>query len=163
MLADCLLVIDLQVGLDTVEAPLHELERIVYEVNQRIALYRSVKRPIIFIQHEDERLVNGSSLWELLAGLNNDSVDYYVSKKTANAFYHTILPDILRHLNVKSIEFCGAQTEYCMDTAIRFAHGNGYYCYMKPNLHTTSRNKLASAETIIKHHEAIWRSWFLKS
>ena len=47
----------------------------------------------------------------------------FVRKTHANSFYKTNLKEILDQLSVNRIEFCGAQTEYCMDATIKFAHG----------------------------------------
>lgn len=67
----------------------------------------------------------------------------------------------LRKLNINNLEICGAQTEYCVDTTIRMAHGLGYKLFMKKGLTTTLNSDLLEAKTIIEHHENLWNNRFL--
>ncbi|MCB5955644.1 cysteine hydrolase family protein [Enterococcus sp. CWB-B31] len=156
-----LLIIDLQVGLESAEKKLFQLERVLNEVNDRIAVYRKENRPIIFIQHEDEELIPDSHAWHLFPELHAEEKDYYISKTHANSFFHTNLTSLLETLGVTQLEICGAQTEYCVDTTIRMAHGLGYNCFMKKGLTTTLNNSRLKASEIIQHHEAIWNLRFL--
>lgn len=156
-----LIVIDLQQGVDQFSGGLYKKEQLLARVNARIANYRSQQRPIIFIQHVDETMPKDSSAWQLLAQLNNQPTDYYITKKHANSFYQTELAELLQQLAINKLEFCGAQTEYCVDTTIRVAHSLGYDCLMQRGLSTTSNNDLLGAKTIIAHHEALWDRRFL--
>lgn len=160
-MADCLIIIDLQRGLHTDEAPLYRLDNVLRITNERIADYRQQKRPIIFVQHEDQELVPTSEAWKLMEQINNRGSDYYIAKTHANSFYQTILTKLLTDLKVREIEFCGAQTEYCVDTTIRVAHGLGYKLSMAQGSTTTLDGTELSAEQIIRHHEAIWNQRFL--
>lgn len=83
------------------------------------------------------------------------------NKTHANSFYKTDLSEQLRKLNINKLEICGAQTEYCVDTTIRMAHGLGYTLFMKKGLTTTLNNDLLGAKTIIEHHENLWNHRFL--
>ncbi|WP_099223752.1 cysteine hydrolase family protein [Listeria costaricensis] len=156
-----LVVIDLQKGLHTPEKPLFELAEVLSGVNERIACYREAKMPIIFIQHHEEELPLHSAEWALMDELDVRYGDYFVSKTHANSFYQTELAGLLEKLEVGEMEFCGAQTEYCVDTTIRMAHGLGYRSFMKKGLHTTVDSALLPAEIIRKHHEALWGGRFL--
>ncbi|MBC1473625.1 cysteine hydrolase [Listeria grandensis] len=159
--SDVLVVIDLQNGVNSADYPLVNLENVLHGVNQRIGNYRHAEKPVIFVQHVDEELVIGSDAWALMPMLDNRPTDIYINKTHANSFYKTALPTILDNLNVQKIEFCGAQTEYCVDTTIRFAHGLGYDCYMMRGLHTTADSDLIDAKTIMAHHSMIWDRRFL--
>ncbi len=148
MTSDVLVVIDLQNGVNSVDFPLANLDNVLNGVNQRIASYRNARKPVIFVQHVDEELVIGSDSWSLMTALDSLPDDIYVNKTHANSFYKTGLQGILDKLDVSKIEFCGAQTEYCVDTTIRFAHGLGYDCYMMQGLHTTTNNDLIDAKRL---------------
>lgn len=161
MMSDVLVVIDLQNGVNSVDYPLVRLKSVLTGVNQRIANYRDTGKPVIFVQHVDEELVIGSDAWAVMSELDSQQDDIYVNKTHANSFYKTELPAILAGLSVQKIEFCGAQTEYCVDTTVRFAHGLGFDCYMVRGLHTTMDSDLVDAKTIMAHHEAIWNGRFL--
>ncbi|MGM0218844.1 cysteine hydrolase family protein [Enterococcus sp. AZ126] len=156
-----LVVIDLQQGLENFGTGLFQLNDLLIAVNQRISDYRQHQLPIIFIQHEDADLVVDSPDWQLFDQLNATTEDFYVGKTHANSFFQTPLKDLLDELSVTELEFCGAQTEYCVDTTIRMAHGLGYTCFMKRGLSTTLNNDLLGAKTIIQHHEQLWDKRFL--
>ena len=57
---------------------------------------------------------------------------------------------------VQTLEIAGVQTEFCVDTTIRMAHGLGYTCLMTPKTTSTLDNGHLTAAQIIQHHEAIW-------
>ncbi|MGX7245072.1 cysteine hydrolase family protein [Enterococcus quebecensis] len=152
-----LIVIDLQNGLNG----LFQLNEVLASVNQRITDYRKNHLPIIFIQHEDEELVPNSPAWQLFDELDAREEDFYIGKTHANSFFKTTLRKLLDEHNITELEFCGAQTEYCVDTTIRMAHGLGYRNFMKKGLSTTFNNDLLDAKTIIQHHENLWNGRFL--
>lgn len=156
-----LLIIDLQIGVQSETAPLYNLDNVIDGVNQRIDLFRKENNPVIFVQHNDRELVLNSPKWALIPELNYEDTDLYINKTHANAFYRTDLNEQLARLNVRQLEICGAQTEYCVDTTIRMAHGLGYKLFMKKGLTTTVNNDLLGAKTIIAHHENIWNKRFL--
>ncbi|WP_414163291.1 cysteine hydrolase family protein [Superficieibacter sp. BNK-5] len=156
-----LIVIDLQKGLHTPEKPLFNLENILADINKRIALYRKAGDPIVFIQHQDQDLPRYSLQWSLMDELDAQDGDHFVAKTHANSFYKTELAALLKRLDINEIEFCGAQTEYCVDTTIRMAHGLGYHVFMQKGLHTTVDAELFSAEVIREHHERLWGGRFL--
>lgn len=156
-----LIIIDLQVGLETEHKKLFQLNRVLEGVNKRIKFFRKHQLPIIFIQHEDEELVLNSANWQLFPNLKAEKQDHHIRKTHANSFFHTKLASLLEELSVDELEICGAQSEYCVDTTIRIAHGLGYQCFMEKGLTTTTDNEWLTAEKIIQHHEAIWDQRFL--
>lgn len=156
-----LIIIDLQQGVEQFSSGLYNKEPLLTAVNARIATYRCSQQPIIFIQHTDETMPYGSPTWQLFEQLDQQPTDYYLTKTHANSFYQTELTQTLQQLHISTLEFCGAQTEYCVDTTIRVAHSLGYNCLMQRGLSTTSNNDLLDAKTIIAHHEALWDHRFL--
>ncbi len=160
--ADVLIVIDLQNGVCYSNEHLFELQNLLTKVNDRIALYRALHKPIIFVQHCDEELVPEEELWAIHENLNVQEQDYFVRKEHANSFYKTNLKMILDELAIQRIEFCGAQTEYCMDATIKFAHGLGYENFMVRKATSTVNNPFMSASKTIDFYENIWNNRFLK-
>ncbi|ALS02197.1 amidase [Enterococcus silesiacus] len=156
-----LIIIDLQKGLNHFGTGLFHLNEVLAGTNERIADYRNNHLPIIFIQHEDDDLVADTPDWQLFEQLDARAEDFYIGKTHANAFFQTKLKELLDELSATELEFCGAQTEYCVDTTIRMAHGLGYTCFMKRGLSTTLNNELLGAQTIIQHHENLWNQRFL--
>ncbi|WP_442600343.1 cysteine hydrolase family protein [Neobacillus sp. D3-1R] len=156
-----LLIIDLQVGVQPVNAALYNLADVLKGVNERIRLFRENNNPIIFVQHNESDLVLHSPEWQLFPELDAKETDLYIDKTHANSFYKTELQEQLKRFNINKLEICGAQTEYCVDTTIRMAHGLGYELFMKKGLTTTLNNDLLGAKTIIEHHENLWNNRFL--
>lgn len=160
--ADVLIVIDLQNGVCYSAEHLDDLQNLLAKVNNRIALYREQQKPVIFVQHCDEELVPKKELWAIHADLDVQEQDYLIRKEHANSFYKTNLKTVLDELAVQRIEFCGAQTEYCMDATIKFAHGLGYENFMVRNATSTLNNPFMSARETIDFYENIWNNRFLK-
>ncbi|MFT8824449.1 MAG: cysteine hydrolase family protein [Liquorilactobacillus mali] len=160
-LADALLTIDFQNGVCKGPTPVVDLENCIYKINKRIALYRQSEKPIIFVQHNDNELVKDQRDWLIINELNTKNDDYYVQKRHANSFYKTTLKTILDENTVNTIEICGAQTEYCVDTTIKMAHGLGYKLQMVRGTATTIANDYMDAKTTNLFYENIWNHRFL--
>lgn len=160
--ADVLIVIDLQNGVCYNKEHLFELETLLAKVNERISLYRKLHKQIIFVQHCDEDLVPGEEPWAINAKLDVQAQDLLIKKIHANSFYRTNLKEVLDQLKVHSIEFCGAQTEYCMDATIKFAHGLGYKNLMVKNATSTLNNSFMTAKETIDFYENMWSHRYLE-
>ncbi|RUT36574.1 cysteine hydrolase [Paenibacillus zeisoli] len=160
--ADVLIVVDLQNGVCYSKEHLFGLEKLLTKVNERISLYRKLHKPIVFVQHCDEELVPGEEQWAINAKLDVQTQDFLVNKIHANSFYRTNLKEILDQLNVHSIEFCGAQTEYCMDATIKFAHGLGYKNLMIKHATSTLNNSSMSAKETINFYENMWNHRYVE-
>ncbi|WP_125762569.1 cysteine hydrolase family protein [Levilactobacillus mulengensis] len=160
-MADVLLVIDLQNGVCYGDETAVNLPQVIAGVNARIAAYRQTKKPIVFVQHTDADLVKGTHDWEFIPELAYRDTDPVVSKTHANAFYHTNLRRVLTGFAAESLEICGAQTEYCVDTTVKVAHGIGYDLEMTRGLTTTVDNPFMTAEQTIAFFEGIWDKRFV--
>ena len=160
-LSDALLIIDLQKGVCLENGTIDHFSELIALVNERINRYRKQEKPIIFIQHCDEDLLENSEAWEIVAELDRRPDDPTLQKTHANSFYHTELQELLQHLKIQSLERCGAQTQYCMDATIKFAHGSGYSLSMARQASTTYDNEFLSAKDTISFYESIWDKRFL--
>ncbi|KRK64812.1 isochorismatase hydrolase [Companilactobacillus tucceti DSM 20183] len=156
-MAQVLIVIDMQNEL----SGCYNFEELIDDINNRIDDYRQDKLPIIFIQHNDSDLIKGSEEWNFVSELDKRDSDLVVEKTHANSFYHTELNELLRENGLKTIEICGAQTEYCCDTTIKMAHGLGYKILMQPDMTTTMDNDYLSAKNTIDFYEDIWNKRFV--
>lgn len=147
--ADILIVIDLQNGVCYSEEHLFDLQNLLTKVNKRISSYRKSNKPILFVQHCDDDLVPEKELLGYSCWFRCSRTRFFVRKTHANSFYKTNLKEILAQLSVHRIEFCGAQTEYCMDATIKFAHGLGYENFMVQKATSTLNNPFMSAKETI--------------
>ncbi|MBJ8200218.1 cysteine hydrolase [Bacillus cereus] len=159
--ADILIVIDLQNGVCYSGEHLFDLQNLLTKVNKRISSYKKLNKPILFVQHCDDDLVPEKELWTIHTDLDVQEQDFFVRKTHANSFYKTNLKEILDQLSVNRIEFCGAQTEYCMDATIKFAHGLGYENFMEQKTTSTLNNPFMSAKETIDFYENVWNHRFL--
>lgn len=161
-ICDVLLIIDLQNGVcNDGDNSIHHLSELVSLVNDLIQKYKKHNLPIVFVQHNDADLIKNSESWQIFKGISYDSNAFYVDKTHANSFFDTTLNNLLNHLSVKTIEICGAQTQYCVDATIKVAHNLNYELLMKRNATTTYDNNFMSAEDTIKFYEDIWDKRFL--
>lgn len=156
-----LIVIDLQNGVCYGEQQLFHLDEMIVRVNQRIETYRNQRAPIIFVQHEDSDLVKDSVDWQLHPGLQTKTTDLFIDKTHANSFYQTNLQQILQSKGVAELEIWGAQTQYCVDSTVKFAHGLGYPIFMETGGSTTVNNEFMNAEETIAFYERIWNHRFI--
>lgn len=62
---------------------------------------------------------------------------------------------------MRELEICGAQTEYCVDTTIKMAHGLGYQLSMRYGASSTFDNQFMTAKETIQFYENIWEEYFL--
>ncbi|MBO0481154.1 cysteine hydrolase family protein [Candidatus Enterococcus courvalinii] len=161
-LCDALVVIDLQNGVCYDQTEIFGLGFLTKRVNERILLYKEQQKQIIFVQHCDKELISGTTVWEILPEIIQPSEARYVEKTHADAFFETTLQELLIALHVQTLEICGAQTEYCVDTSIKVAHHLGYQVKMLPSLTTTYDNPFMSAQETIAFYEKIWDRRFVE-
>lgn len=160
--ADVLIVIDMQNGVCQYEGQtIPQFDRIVPEINKRIGQYVAQKKPIIFVQHTDDYLVKGSHEWTIIPELNQKKANLFIEKKHPNAFYETNLKEKLDELGAQKLEICGAETEYCVDSTVKFAQGLGYDVYMVKGLYTAWDSEWLTAEEMGRFYEEIWNERFV--
>ena len=160
--ADVLLVIDMQNGVCHYEnQTISRFDQLTSGINDRIAAYEDASKPVIFVQHDDDYLFKGSDKWKVIPELDTTHAYHYIEKTHPNAFYQTELKSILDQLDVQSIEVCGAETHYCIDSTVKFAHGSGYAVYMKKKLHSSWDSEWMTPDEIADFYEQIWTDRFL--
>lgn len=155
-MADVLIVIDMQKALKNLD----QREETIQIINQRIAKYRENKRPIVFIQHTEPGMEVASNGWQLFDNLDALGNDTYYLKMKPDSFYQTGLESYLRMNHYDSIEICGAQVEFCVDTTIRVAYHLGFSIDILADGITTMDTNDLSAQQIKKHHVGIWNNRF---
>ena len=161
-MSDVLLVIDLQNGICKGTPEIYNFESVIKIVNQRIKEYRETNKQIVFIQHNDEDLVAGSDNWKLVSDLQLLTDDITIQKTSPNSFFRTNLKQLLDRFGASSLEICGAQVEYCVDTTIKMAHGLGYNVQVKDGSVTTLDNDFMTASETIRFYKKIWNHRFAR-
>ncbi|MFD0897748.1 cysteine hydrolase family protein [Loigolactobacillus binensis] len=154
-MAQALLVIDMQNGLHDVA----NFAAVVAKVNQRIALYRQRRKPIIFIQHHEPEMIMGSVAWQLAPELDYQG-EPIVHKAHPDSFYQTNLQQVLTAQGLTDLELCGCQTEFCIDTTLRVAFHLGYHLSIMQGAFGTCDTPTLTAAQINAHHAHIWAGRF---
>lgn len=153
---DVLIVIDMQNGVCKKE-PLANLATLIKRITDRIVAYHAAGKPVIFIQHEDSELLFDTDSWQLIAELLPAATDYFIRKTHPNSFYKTQLQNLLQELSAQRLELCGAQTEYCVDATVKFAHGLGYSVTLFADGFSTVAGGFMTAETTNDFYREMWR------
>lgn len=148
-----LLVIDAQVGI--IEGPsigpVYQKEQVLSVMKNTIQKARETNIPVIYIQDLDVGADNPEEqrIHSLLEPLSTEVV---IKKTATNAFFLTNLQDTLKGLNVEHLVVIGCKTEYCVDTTSRSATVRGFDVTLVADGHSTTDNKVLTAEQIIAHH-----------
>lgn len=160
-MSKALLVIDMQNGVCKVPRQIYQFDHLVEQVNARIRSNRQANNLIVFIHHCNESLLPASHAWQLIPELASLPSDIVINKHYLDSFHHTRLQSILKTHQIDELEICGAQTEYCVDTAVKVAHHLGYKLTMWQGATSTFDNQFMTAKKTISFYEQIWDKNFL--
>lgn len=155
-MAKALIVIDMQNAL----SKLDQRDQVIATINKRIDQYHQAKLPVIFIQHTEPGMEVASKNWQLFDSLHAFGTDTFYNKTKPDSFYQTGLESYLKMNHLDSIEICGAQVEFCVDTTIRVAYHLGFEINLLIDGITTIDSKLLTAKQIKQHHAQIWQHRF---
>ncbi|MCT4701068.1 isochorismatase family protein [Enterobacteriaceae bacterium H20N1] len=148
-----LMVVDMQNGV--FENPRINREICTSRINQLI----QAADKVIFIQHAEEGLEPGSEGFALLPELIQPADALYVTKTACDAFYRTVLEEILRENDIKEFVVCGCATDYCVDSTIKNGASRGYAMTVAQDAHTTANRPAALADVLIAHYNDVWRNF----
>ena len=106
-----LLVIDVQNGV--VEGA-HERDDVVDTIGQLVERARASDVPVVWVQHSDEGLEQGSEAWQIVSVLTPAKSEPLIEKHYGDSFEDTPLEAVLSELGVGRLLVAGAQTEMCI-------------------------------------------------
>jgi nicotinamidase-related amidase len=152
-----LMVIDVQNG---VVAEAHERDAVVANIATVVDKARSAGVPIVWVQHSDEQLVEGSEAWEYVPELTRADSEPLVQKNFGDAFEDTDLEDVLAVAGVGSLVVTGAQTDACIRCTIHGALTRGYDVTLVGDAHTTEDQSQWGApppDQVIAHTNLYWQ------
>ena len=154
-----LLVIDMQQGSFTDQAPKLDASGLVDRLNILADAVRRANGLVIFIQHDgppgDPHHPDLPG-WRLLTDLTVRKGDTTIRKRSCDAFLGTGLDEFLRSHAIERLIVTGSATDYCVDTTVRSALARSYPTIVPLDGHTTSDRPHLPEEKIIEHHNAIW-------
>jgi nicotinamidase-related amidase len=129
-----LLVIDVQ---NDVVAHAHNRDGVIANINALVDRARAADVPVIWVQHSDEDLAEGSPGWEYVPELKRRDDEPLVAKCYGDSFEDTDLEPLLAERGVGRVVVTGAQTDACIRSTLHGALVRGYDAVLVADAHTT--------------------------
>ncbi len=129
-----LLVIDVQNG---VVAGAHDRDAVIGKIGILVDRARTEDVPVIWVQHSDDELAEGSDDWQYVAELQRDESEPLVHKHYGDSFEDTDLESHLQARGVGRLVVTGAQTDACVRSTLHGAFTRGYDTLLVGDAHTT--------------------------
>jgi len=153
---EILLVIDVQNG---VVQNAWRRNEIVETINQVVIKARSQNVPVVWVQHHDEYLIQGSKDWEIVDELRPLSGETIIQKEWGDAFADTDLLSEIQLLGAECLIIVGAQSDACIRMTKYGALYRGYSVKLVGDAHTTESGSVGgtqfTAEWIIAYENAV--------
>ena len=152
-----LLVIDVQ---NDVVAKAYNRDEVVANIRDLVDKARNDQVPVVWIQHSDDELVEGTDGWQYVSELKRNASEPLVHKNYGDAFEDTILEAELNQLGVGRLIVSGAQTDACIRATLHGAFTRGYDTLLVSDAHTTddySDYGLPTADKVIAHTNMYWK------
>lgn len=150
-----LLVIDAQNEMFDETNPVYKWKELLENLQPLIEKARSSDVPVIFVQHNDKVLVNGTHDWEIHPSIRPIEGDTVIQKWTPDSFHETNLQDELETKGIQHLVITGNQTEMCVDTTCRRVFSLGYKVTLVKDAHGTWDSDILSAQQIIEDHNRV--------
>ena len=152
-----LLVIDVQNG---VVDGNYERDAVVANVASLVEKARLERVPVVWVQHSDENLAEGSDEWRIVPELTPGDSDPVVGKNYGDSFEDTTLESVLSGLGVGRLVVTGAQTDACIRSTLHGAFTRGYDATLVGDAHTTEDHSewgAPPADQVIAHTNLYWK------
>ncbi|AIY00172.1 isochorismatase hydrolase [Arthrobacter sp. PAMC 25486] len=152
-----LLVIDVQ---NDVVADAYQRAPVVANIQSLVAKARAAGTQVVWVQHNDEDLSQGSEAWKYIPELVRLETEPLVHKSFGDSFEGTDLEEVLARGEVGALVVAGAQTDACIRSTIHGAFTRGYDVTLVSDAHTTSDNSEWGApgpEQVIAHTNLYWQ------
>jgi nicotinamidase-related amidase len=152
-----LMVLDVQNG---VVANVVDRDKVIANIRSLIDKARASQVPVVWVQHSDEQLVEGSDEWRYVPELVRDDGEPLVPKHYADSFEATDLESVLAERGVGRLLVTGAQTDECIRSTLHGALVRGYDTTLVEDAHTTedlSEWGAPPPDKVIDHTNLYWR------
>ena len=152
-----LLVIDVQNGV--VEGA-HARNTVVANVRSLVDKARREHVPVVWVQHSDDELKQGSDEWRIVPELEPEDTEAHIEKNYGDSFEDTNLESVLSDLGVGRLVVVGAQTDACVRSTLHGAFVRGYDATLVGDAHTTEDQSAwgaPSPDLVIAHTNLYWK------
>ena len=151
-----LLVVDVQNGVVNGN---HERDSVVANVGTLVDKARKENVAVVWVQHSNEGLQQGSDAWRIVPELKPDDAEPLVEKTYGDSFEDTNLEKVLSGLGVGRLVVVGAQTDECIRSTLHGAFVRGYDATLVSDAHTTedlSEWGAPPPDKVIAHTNLYW-------
>jgi nicotinamidase-related amidase len=151
-----LLVIDVQNG---VVAGAPRRDEVIANIKTLVERARGEQVPVIWVQHSDDGLQEGSEEWQYVPELVRHEAEPVVHKHYGDSFEATNLESLLAERGVGRLVVTGAQTDACIRSTLHGAFVRGYDVTLVGDAHTTEDLSAYGApppEQVIAHTNLYW-------
>jgi nicotinamidase-related amidase len=158
-----LLLIDIQKGMWMEAAKPYKGEAMLKNAADLLAKARSAGIPIIHIQHDGgsgDTLCKGTEGFDIHPAVAPAPGETRIVKSHCSSFRDTGLDVELKKRGIDKLVIAGMQTDFCVDTACRVAHGLGYDVTLAEDAHSTMDNSAMTAERLIAYHGNLLKDRF---
>ncbi|MEU9986403.1 cysteine hydrolase family protein [Streptomyces sp. NPDC048045] len=152
-----LLIIDVQNG---VVAGTPNRDGVIANINTLLTKARTAGVPVIWVQHSDDELKEGSDNWKYVPELVRHDTEALVHKNYPDSFEDTELESALAEHKVGRLFVTGAQTDICIRSTLHGAIVRGYDATLVADAHTTedlSQYGAPAPEQVIAHTNLYWK------
>jgi nicotinamidase-related amidase len=140
-----MIVVDVQVG---VMKEAWEAQRVIKNISHAVERARSEAVPVIWVQHSNHELPEGSAQWQWVPELVPAAGEALIHKKYNSSFEQTPLDSKLASLVATHIVLAGAATNWCIRATAYGALDRGYDLTLVKDAHTTESMQLDGGVTI---------------
>jgi nicotinamidase-related amidase len=158
-----LLMIDIQQGMWMEPKPPYQGEAMLKNAAGLLAKAREKGIPVIHIRHDGgpgDLLHEGEPGFAIRPEVAPKAGEKTITKYHCSSFRDTGLDAELKKLGIDRLVIAGMQTDFCIDTACRIAHGLGYDVTLAEDAHTTLDNATMTAERLIAYHGGLLKDRF---
>ncbi len=151
-----LLVIDVQ---NDVVANVYQRDDVIAKISTLVDKARAEHVPVIWVQHADDGLVEGSDGWQYVPELHREQSEPLVHKHYGDSFEDTVLESELAKRGVGRLVVTGAQTDACIRATLHGAFTRGYDATLVSDAHSTedfTDYGLPPADKVIAHTNMYW-------
>lgn len=151
-----LLVVDVQNG---VVGEAHDRDAVVGKIGDLVERARTEGIPVVWVQHADDGLVEGTQDWQIVADLHPGEAEPLVAKNHGDSFEGTTLEAELAGLGVGRLIVTGAESDACVRSTIHGGFTRGYDVTLVGDAHTTGDKTEWGAPppaAVIAHTNLYW-------
>ncbi|MEQ8924746.1 MAG: isochorismatase family protein [Fulvivirga sp.] len=156
-----LLIIDMQKGSFTSSTPRFDAFGVVNRINQIAKLFRELRYPVIYIQHDGtgtREFVKNAEDWQNLDELDVNPNDIRIDKYANDVFYRSELQLRLTALGIDELFITGCATDFCVEASVQSAIAKDFSVTIVEDGHTTGDRPHLKAEKVIEHYNWVWRN-----